>query len=665
MTPFSLSRLRSLWRRTTRLDRVALLVLLLYALVWLLRAWGSQPPGAGLIGFLFFLAVAYFFVRLLSFLRHRLLWSLRNRLITAYIFIAVVPVLLLLGMVGLSAYLIYSQLGAHLAYDDLHQRIEEVAMVADKLAAVLSVEAPRAPAKLAPSSAAAQALAVASAEMPGLQMELNPPDDILRTRGGPGGDRFAGLVLEAGKVQLQATVARRTPAGRLVVSVWLPVTPEFLDNLAPELGPIQLVMTRPASPEDRQRAVFVIGEDRFVPAGQVSARRRTLPPPVNWLDYKVEGISKFEAVSVAPDGTVRGTSPLFLPFSARPSQLNHRLFSSLGELRDVVFLILLVTGIVFLLIEAASLVTGIILTRTITRAVDDLYRATRYVQSGDLTHRIRIQRNDQLGVLAESFDSMISSIGTLIEEQRQRQRLENELSIAREVQAQLFPRVLPVIPGIQLQAICRPARVVSGDYYDFLQLGPTSLGIAIADISGKGISAALLMASLQAALRSQVLLDGHGPESTADLVARMNRHLFLNTSDDRYATFFYAEYDAATHTLRYTNAGHHPPLYIAGERVMRLEEGGMVVGLFDDCTYEQGTLRVEPGSLLLAYSDGLIEPENVYGEEFSTERLIEVALRHRDAPPRTLAEKLVAAAEEWAGSPEQADDMTVIVARLG
>jgi sigma-B regulation protein RsbU (phosphoserine phosphatase) len=345
--------------------------------------------------------------------------------------------------------------------------------------------------------------------------------------------------------------------------------------------------------------------------------------------------------------------------------LNHRLFSSLGELRDVVFLILLVTGIVFLLIEAASLVTGIILTRTITRAVDDLYRATRYVQSGDLTHRIRIQRNDQLGVLAESFDSMISSIGTLIEEQRQRQRLENELSIAREVQAQLFPRVLPVIPGIQLQAICRPARVVSGDYYDFLQLGPTSLGIAIADISGKGISAALLMASLQAALRSQVLLDGHGPESTADLVARMNRHLFLNTSDDRYATFFYAEYDAATHTLRYTNAGHHPPLYIVGERVMRLEEGGMVVGLFDDCTYEQGTLRVEPGSLLLAYSDGLIEPENVYGEEFSTERLIEVALRHRDAPPRTLAEKLVAATEEWAGSPEQADDMTVIVARLG
>ncbi len=665
MTPYSLGRLGSLWRRLSRLDRVGLVVALLYFLVWLLRASGRQLPLGGLVGFLFFLAAGYLLVRLLGLARRRLLWSLRNRLITAYVFIAVVPVLLLLAMAGLSAYLIYSQLGAYLAYEDLQRRVEKLVSTADVLAAALSSEGARGGSPSASSPTVAQVMAAASAEMPGLQMELNRGDAILHTHGGPNRDRFKGPVQQAGKVQLRATVARQAPSGRLVVSVFLPVTPEFLDTLAPELGPIQLVMYRPAGPADLEGPIFVLGEHRFVPAGQIGALRRILPPRANWLDYKIDGISKLEAVSLNSDGSVQGTNPLFVSFSARPSHLNRRLFSSLGELQSLVSVVLLIIGAIFLILEVAALITGIVLTRTITRAVADLYRATQDVQAGELTHRIRIQRRDQLGVLAESFNSMTSSISTLIEEQQQRQRLENELSIAREVQAQLFPQALPSLPGIQVQAICRPARVVSGDYYDFLRMGPTRLGIAIADISGKGISAALLMASLQAALRSQVLLDGHAPESTAELVARLNRHLFLNTSQERYATFFYAVYDAVTRTLRYTNAGHPPPLYIVGEQVTRLEEGGMVVGLFDDCTYEQGTLQVQPGSLFLAYSDGLVEPENVYGEEFGTRRLLEVVLRHRDAVPQVLAETLVAAAEEWAGSPEQADDMTLIVARLG
>jgi sigma-B regulation protein RsbU (phosphoserine phosphatase) len=251
----------------------------------------------------------------------------------------------------------------------------------------------------------------------------------------------------------------------------------------------------------------------------------------------------------------------------------------------------------------------------------------------------------------------------LIEEQKQRQKLENELSIAREVQAQLFPRELPQIPGVRLEAICRAARVVSGDYYDFIPLGTTRLAMAVADISGKGISAALLMASLQAALRSQVLSE-NGMESTAALVARLNRHLFRNTGDDRFATFFYAVYDSVTRTLRYTNAGHLPPLCISNGHVHRLDVGGMVVGVVEDYLYEQGTIQMEPGSLLVGYSDGLVEPENVYGEEFGIPRLQDLATRLRDASPRVVAESLMQAAEEWGGTPEQADDMTVIVARI-
>ncbi len=216
-----------------------------------------------------------------------------------------------------------------------------------------------------------------------------------------------------------------------------------------------------------------------------------------------------------------------------------------------------------------------------------------------------------------------------------------------------------------MAATCRPARGVSGDYYDFIELGPTRLGIALADISGKGISAALLMASVQAALRSQLLLDPKTQESTAEIVGRVNRHLYFSTADDRFATFFFAIYDSATRELRYTNAGHPAPLCIGGDKVQHLEIGGTVVGVFDKYDYQEGKIQIEPGTSLVVFSDGLVEPENVYGEEFGTRRLENVALRFRHDSPKVMVNALLTAAEEWAGTPEQADDMTVIVARLG
>lgn len=258
---------------------------------------------------------------------------------------------------------------------------------------------------------------------------------------------------------------------------------------------------------------------------------------------------------------------------------------------------------------------------------------------------------------------MTSSISTLIEEQRRRQRLENELAIAREVQSLLFPRCLPSVKGMQIEAVCRAARIVSGDYYDFLVLPSSQLVMVLSDISGKGISAALLMASLQAALRSLVQLDGGAFENTAELVARLNRHLYLNTSDERYATLFYSVFDERSRTLHYTNAGHLPPLYVTSGGVRKLEAGGTVIGLFDTCVFEQSSLTVEPGSLFVAYSDGLIEPENVYGEQFGIQRLTNLIQSNQSASPSLLASTLMSAVDEWTGLPEQADDMTLMVAR--
>jgi sigma-B regulation protein RsbU (phosphoserine phosphatase) len=172
------------------------------------------------------------------------------------------------------------------------------------------------------------------------------------------------------------------------------------------------------------------------------------------------------------------------------------------------------------------------------------------------------------------------------------------------------------------------------------------------------------MASLQAALRSQMLAEGSERLSMVELVSRLNKHLVRNTGDDRFATFFIAIYDSATRTLRYTNAGHLPAFLICSGASQQLDKGGMVLGVQEDYAYEEGSLTVRPDSLLIGYSDGLIEPENVYGEEFGIRRLQEAAVRVQGAAPLMVAESLMAAVEEWAGTPEQADDMTVIVARL-
>src|SRR5437763_11964324 len=190
------------------------------------------------------------------------------------------------------------------------------------------------------------------------------------------------------------------------------------------------------------------------------------------------------------------------------------------------------------MMEAVACTTVIFLTRRITRAVSDLYGATQFVQGGDFSHRIKVERMDQLGALGESFNQMIGSISTLIEEQKKRQRLENEISIAREVQNQLFPSTLPSVPGVEIEAICKAARSVSGDYYDFIQLSPTHIAIAIAAISGKGISAALLRASLKGPLRSQMLTEGSENRSMAELVSRLTKNLVRNTGDDQLRKFF-------------------------------------------------------------------------------------------------------------------------------
>jgi sigma-B regulation protein RsbU (phosphoserine phosphatase) len=465
-----------------------------------------------------------------------------------------------------------------------------------------------------------------------------------------------------GKIWVSAAVEKTGPAGPFYLVVGTPLNPAFLDGLPSDIGPIQIIPLRPTNQQTPAGASLSFNGKVFVPGEQIASRRRVLESPANWFDVRIGGVSTIDLAHIGPQPD-DAPAAVLATFAMRAAALNRRLFTSVGEIGPLLELALIAAGVIFLALEFAALITGIVLTRTITRAVGDLYEATLNVRRGDFAQRIRVHQRDQLGALGESFNEMTSSISELIVEQGKRQKLENEIAIAREVQSQLFPQVLPALPGLELAAICRPARVVSGDYYDFIRTGQDCVGIALADISGKGIFAALLMASLQAALRSQASLDGNC--TTADLVSRLNRHVFRNTSDDRYATFFYAVFDVNSRMLTYTNAGHLSPFFVCRDEVQELSEGGTVIGMFEDVPYTQGSIKVEPGSLLVAFSDGLTEPENVYGEEFGMHRLKEEILRQRSMPPQRIAENLIAAAEQWAGTPEQADDITVVIARMG
>ena len=662
MPQLSLRRLLVFLRRTTVLDRIALAVIVIYVIFRILAVAGMRLPFGGLIFLLSFVAVVYFVIRLMPWVRNHLLWRLRNRLIVAYVLIAVVPVVLLLSMVGLAAYGLYLQLGAHLLHDGLQERVSIITGDADAIAGAVQDQVNRGIPNdegLLKRPEIASLIDSVRQQWPSVRVSTNHGQRLLDARKSKD---YAGLVEEHGELWIASVQRRETRNGPIYVFVGSPVTSGFLDGFGSELGPIQMMLLKRAADKPQSGIALEIQNRLYIPGEQISSRNRVLARPANLLDIRVNGASTLEALHHDP-GQDATPVPVLASFALRPSALNNRLQTSVGAVGPLLAALLILAAIIFLFLELAALVTGIVLTRTITRAVGDLYEGTLRVRRGDFSHRIRVHQNDQLGALGESFNEMTASVSELIQEQQKRQRLENELSIAREVQQQLFPRTLPQLPGLQLAAICRPARSVSGDYYDFIPLDSSRLGIALADISGKGISAALLMASLQASLRSNATLDGQN--GTAGLVGRLNQQLFKNTGDDRYATFFYAVYDSNARTLTYTNAGHLAPFFVHAGKVQELAEGGTVVGLFENIPYTQGTVRVESGSMLVAFSDGLTEPENVYGEEFGMARLREEVLRQATVPPARAAENLIAAAELWAGSAEQADDMTVVVARMG
>ena len=257
------------------------------------------------------------------------------------------------------------------------------------------------------------------------------------------------------------------------------------------------------------------------------------------------------------------------------------------------------------------------------------------------------------------YDRMRRQIEASYHVRRERDALEREMNVAREVQRELLPRAAPRFEGLELAGVCRPAVAVGGDYYDYLQHADGRPGLVIADISGKGVPAAILMASLQASVRSLF-------PTAADpgqLHERLNNALCGSSSTARYATAFLADFDPGARRLTYSNAGHLPALVIRGARTLRCQEGGIPIGLFEGATYDTGALTLAPGDLLALFTDGVTEAPGPDGEEFGEDRLADL-LRARtggslEAALRAVLDALLA----WSG-PTAHDDVTLVLARV-
>jgi sigma-B regulation protein RsbU (phosphoserine phosphatase) len=262
----------------------------------------------------------------------------------------------------------------------------------------------------------------------------------------------------------------------------------------------------------------------------------------------------------------------------------------------------------------------------------------------------------QAGIAMRSI-AMAEKMAERMEAER---RVAQEMEIARQVQAKLLPQQAPELPTLQCAGACIQTRAVGGDYYDFLDLGSGRLGLVLADISGKGISGALLMANLQANLRSQYAL---ALEDIPRLLRSVNHLFYKNTDNNHYATAFFAVYDEGTRRLRYVNCGHNPPLLLrANGDLERLEGTATVLGLFEQWDCEVGQKRMHPGDVLAIYTDGVTESVGVKGEEYGESRLRHVLEGGGSRSARQLLDAVMADVQRFSVG-EQADDLTLVIAK--
>jgi serine phosphatase RsbU (regulator of sigma subunit) len=364
--------------------------------------------------------------------------------------------------------------------------------------------------------------------------------------------------------------------------------------------------------------------------------------------------------------------------SYRPTELYLRLsgaqqihigYMTFGQ--SVIIVLVAIAGL-FLIIEFVALIMGLALARSITSSIHQLFMGTERVRHGDFGHRIDIATKDQLGNLAQSFNQMTGSIEGLLQTAAEKKRLEEELRIARKIQMSLLPRGPVEVPGLAINALCVPAREVGGDYYDFFPLSDDRLGVLIADVAGKGTSAALYMAEL----KGVVLALSQTFDSPRDLLVAVNRVISDNLDSRSFITITYAVIDLRKGMMTYCRAGHTPLIFLRGPAsgapgASILTPSGMVLGLhiegaaekFADLLEEE-RLNLAPGDVIVLYTDGITEAMNASSDLFGESRLSRIVEEHGHLDSGELRERILREIEAFVGDADQHDDMTMILMKV-
>jgi sigma-B regulation protein RsbU (phosphoserine phosphatase) len=659
----------------TQLGSVGIIFLVTAALLGFMIAAGYGGIFRILDGLAALVTGIWTVVRLLRYLSRHSLWSLRNRLLTVYGLIGILPIVLILVLVGLTAWALTSELAIFLARSELDRRLNSVRIAVETLQHVPGPER---------KYAAPNIVSVFRARFPGLELYTNDetgahsyPAGIPPLNLPPGWSDATGLLQRDGKFYEWSHISHN---GETFTAI-APLTDAFIADLVPNLG--QIVLSETPHGRGNSDVLASGGRSKSAPNPDFEFKngqwidKKTgmrpqfairnagrIPAPMNRLDLAVNWLAVFPHFDWSDPNVKHGA---ILSVRTRPSAVLSAIFTGPDQLRSLLVAAMVAVAVLFLLVEIVALVIGVSLSRRITRAINELYEGTRRVIYGDFRHRVSVRGDDQLAELTTSFNQMTGNVERLLSIEKEKERLQAELEIAREVQTQLYPRIAPPACGLKLTVHCEPARMVSGDYYDYETVEASKLAFAIGDVAGKGISAALLMATVQAALRAQISTGGDGdtprPLAAARLVSELNRQLYAHTAPEKYATFFFAMYDDSTGTLTYTNAGHLPPVLIRDGNATTLDINGTVVGAFPFSLYDESRVELKTGDLLVCYTDGITEPENAYGEMFGEERLIDLVKRCAHEDDQLIITKVIEAVRHWHSAAELPDDMTLLIAR--
>jgi serine phosphatase RsbU (regulator of sigma subunit) len=458
---------------------------------------------------------------------------------------------------------------------------------------------------------------------------------------------FAGIVEDEGSLEIRflRTVKREGCFVRILVRI--PLGNLFLNQLSSASG-LEIVNSKPVMLSSYRRDEGIAGETEanFIPGSS-----RPVPVVVVARNWGTGASESWVICQILPS------------YSRTIEDLSHmglRKASWVSPLIAIAFTLVLA--------YAGGMYLSLRLSRRIVTVIDTLSHAAHRIGMGDFSVRIQVTEEDQLGSLIASFNAMTSHLESLREQESYRVVLERDITLAREIQKYLYPRSAPTLLDATVSGMTRPARIVSGDLYDFFSFSNYEVGLLCADVSGKGMSAALMMAHLQAVAHGRMLtLDQPSARpSPSAFAAMLNRDLCGRFGDNRYVTMFYGEYDSSSGLLRYINAGHCRPIVISetGE-VTAFSNGDLPIGLFIETTYQELQLTLSRGCAIVVYSDGLVDALNSSGEEFGEQRLVDHC---RSLPKGATAQQICTSLSqrtaEWSAAVEQFDDITILVLRV-